>query len=578
MNVMQPSLADANMIETKLVNLDQQRERQHAIDYIKKVIPNWRDLILDDVSENDLHFNGYSGGVDSSVCGLVVALFNPSISLIGICTDSGDEPKCLPSILDRISYLTGQKIVTIQKATLYGKIDENKYLPSPKSRWCTAAIKIKPWEEYISDHFQKVQENSDPSKPIRIFGYAGIRWDERDRSGAIDIKGVSTVLPLIKAKVTREQVCDIASELGLMSGTYFRGRSRSGCQSCMFQSLQEWVSLHMWDPKHFNKALSVEKMHEAIVARLSEDADVGVKDKHWYTLYPMGALLTQSKRSFETNNIWGGIERRDDLGKITWDFEPEKVSKKSRKQTKSKTNSVEEQFDLFGDGVVDASNGHSASIVSLNSLSTVSKSPANQIEEGEVLLYVAIEHYKHPHLGAFGGDDLHGVYGSRLVSYSTTQGGLVRQLHSYYYHRALASRTAWNSIEHYDAESHITTVQIKFPKGIIPKIDYSTFEGVFGWAQGRSLLEIKHKVSWINRVCELYACRQIVQRAKQTGRRSRLVSDAKATIQSYVDAGSPSFGEVVAIGHYRPKPIEERTIIDSYDENLGTVKCFMCSM
>ncbi|OEE37293.1 hypothetical protein A1QO_04095 [Vibrio genomosp. F10 str. ZF-129] len=558
---------DTQSIPLSNFEAERLKHRQAAIDYIKLVIPNWQDLIISDVEEDSIHFCGYSGGVDSSVTGLCLALFNPNLNLIGIMTDTGDEPISVPEILDTIEYLTGHKIVVIQDDSLYGRIEENGYLPSPKSRWCTKVLKIDPWIKYITNNFLSSVSEEGGRK---VYAYAGIRYDERDRSGIVDIDGIETIHPLIRAKVNREQVCDIAAQFNVLGSTYYRGRSRSGCESCMYQTYQEWISLLIWNRKKYFKAASVEKVPQPILDRYKYDDSFCVKDMGFYTLYPISSIVRDEKSSFEVNTIFNTVERQDDKGKITWDYKPKPPTKK--KKEKAKTGTAEVQFDLLGGLPVE----EDISPVEVEPIEVIKGS--NIIIEDEVTLYVAVEHYRNKLMNMIGNDELNSIWQSRLISYSTAVSGLTKQLHGYSYHRAMASRTAWDSVEQYDEESHISILMIKFPKGIIPKVDYQSFEKVFTWKYGRSLVEQAHIVSWINRVCDLERSKEIVRLSKVNKRRTQLTKMCEKTVANHVAAGSPNFGTVIGVGHYRPKVIEERSIDDSYDEDQNSVRCFMCSM
>lgn len=551
--------------------------RAWAIDVIKRVIPNWENIQIDTSNPNSIHFLGMSGGVDSSVLAACLALLFPEVNWKAIFCDTGDEPCSVPVLLDWIEELTGMSIARVHEDDLYERIEGNGYLPSPVTRWCTATLKIAPWSRYIKDNFIQSSEGSTP-----VFAYSGLRYDERDRIGIIGIKGVTTVHPFIAEDVAvdRQQVCEIGAELNLLNSSYYRGRSRSGCMSCPYQTAQEWLSLLTWHPKNFNKAASVEKMPQYLLDRFKVERDFCVKDKGFYNLYPMSAIVRDSKATLEVHNIFNGIERVDEEGRITWDYEP-LVNKQSGRKRKSKpkvVKSSEDQLDMFGGMLIPEEQG----VASTESSETSDEVNSNEvIVEQETTLFVAFEHYKSETMTmfSFGEDPLQSVWQSRLITYSTSKGGITRSLHGYYYHRAMSSSSAWRDIEHYDRESHITVVQISFPAGIIPKIHFDNIEEHhFGWAQGRCLAQMKYTVAWINRVCEVYCAKNIVSFAQRVGKRTKLVHDCMAVLDEYRQGGSPNIGTIVGLGHYRPKPLEQRTIDDSYDENIKTLKCFACSM
>lgn len=539
----------------RVIEPEQNQMYRDALKIVDQYLPNWNYEIPNEHEKDTAYFMGLSGGVDSAVLGLVMALKHPNINFYYLFTDTGVEPKECFTLLDHMETLLNIKVIRIKDGDLVELINSNGYLPSPRTRWCTAKLKIKPWENYIKENFLK--------KYATVVTFAGIRFDERDRAGAVPINNVITAHPFVNQKVNREIVCRIGAQLGLINSSYYRGRSRSGCFCCFFMSKQELVSLHEWDAKSFKIARELEKIDDDLLERLDSDITFPVSNYGFYTLYPRSHLLTNGKNTLEVNNIFGSVERTDVVGKIQWDYEPVTIQQPKKLKVKEKISS-DEQVDMFG--FLDDENieiHDDLDITYLNKEAT--------IEEREVTLFVAIEHYQNTLATMLGGD---GVWQSRLVTYSTTTAGLTKALHGYSYHRSMAAFTAWSSIEHYEEESHITVISINFPKGIIPKINYGKN---YGWVQGRSYAEVSQNIRWIQRACEIFQSNKIIKDAQISGRKTRLVQDAEKTIKNYKKIGSPNVGTITGIGHYRPKPIENR-LDDSYDEQLTTVRCAICSL
>jgi 3'-phosphoadenosine 5'-phosphosulfate sulfotransferase (PAPS reductase)/FAD synthetase len=126
------------------------------------------------------------------------------------------------------------------------------FLPSPRSRWCTGVLKIKPFEQYVGNN--------------KVYSYIGIRSDE-DREGYIPKKppkfserpNIIPVYPFKDDGVTLSDVKGVLSDSGLGLPDYYRWRSRSGCFFCFYQQIGEWQGLIEHHPELFEKAKSYEK-------------------------------------------------------------------------------------------------------------------------------------------------------------------------------------------------------------------------------------------------------------------------------------------------------------------------------
>jgi|LFRM01.2.fsa_nt_gb hypothetical protein len=122
------------------------------------------------------------------------------------------------------------------------------YLPSPRMRWCTELLKLRPFEQYVGD---------DP-----VISYIGIRYDEAnpDRKGYISHKpNVEARYPFVDAQMGMRDIERLLEESGLGMPDYYRWRSRSGCYFCFFQQRIEWVGLLENHPDLFECAAQYEK-------------------------------------------------------------------------------------------------------------------------------------------------------------------------------------------------------------------------------------------------------------------------------------------------------------------------------
>jgi 3'-phosphoadenosine 5'-phosphosulfate sulfotransferase (PAPS reductase)/FAD synthetase len=122
------------------------------------------------------------------------------------------------------------------------------FLPSAQVRWCTRALKIEPFEDYVGD------------EPARL--YVGIRADEH-REGYISTKpNIKAVFPFKEHGITKQDVFRILDDSGVGLPDYYEWRTRSGCYFCFFQRKSEWVGLYEEHPDLFELAQTYEKPDE----------------------------------------------------------------------------------------------------------------------------------------------------------------------------------------------------------------------------------------------------------------------------------------------------------------------------
>ncbi|MEZ8733868.1 hypothetical protein [Vibrio sp. 10N.239.312.D08] len=538
-----------------------------ANEVVDKYVPNWS-YELPDYDDEDVHYLvGISGGVDSSALAACLAAKHQQAIKEGritfLFTDTGNEPDSCHNILDRLEELFGIEVIRLNEETLSGVIDENGgFLPSARSRWCTGRLKIKPWENFLKENFL--------SKGKRIVGFSGVRWDERQRAGVFGVDGVDSAFPFVDERVERAAVCSVASELQLMNNAYVHGRSRSGCEWCFFMSKQELISLSVWNPKSFREGMAKEKIAEHVLERLTADK-LKTPANGFYANYPQSALITNGKHTFEVTDILGNTDRSDKVGSVSWDFRRTKSNATKRKSKKSH----EDQLDMFSAFVVEEEEAQSNFDSEKESTSDVKstkkeKPEVSKITEEEVTLYVGVECYKHDLMTMFGGGN-NGVWQQRLITFSRTLGGLSRSLSGYHYHRQMASRAYFTDENDYNNQSHITVIAIQFPAGVIPKIEYGADS--YSWASDRSWAEISHTVRAIERACEYNVQFDVIQ----SGKKGRDREYANYFMEKYAEDGCPDLGELVGLGHFRPKPVSE-SVFDSYDEDMETVRCAICSI
>ncbi len=194
------------------------------------------------------HVLGLSGGKDSAALAIYIKDHYPQLheKMEYFFSDTGAELQEVYDFLEKMEAYLGKEIVRLSSGRDFEhwlKI-HNDYLPSPRQRWCTRVMKIRPFEAYVGN---------DP-----VITYIGIRADE-DREGYISHKEtIKAVFPFIEDGLLRDDIFQILEDsVGIPE--YYKWRSRSGCYFCFFQRQDEWLGLKRNHPNLFEKAVRIEK-------------------------------------------------------------------------------------------------------------------------------------------------------------------------------------------------------------------------------------------------------------------------------------------------------------------------------
>jgi len=137
------------------------------------------------------HVLGISGGKDSTALAIYLKQKYPSLDLEYYFCDTGKELPETYKLLKDLRIFLGKEIKLLKAApdspkdpfdhfmTLFGG-----YIPSSNVRWCTAKLKLEPFEQFVGN---------DP-----VVSYVGIRGDE-DREGYISKKeNIQSIFPFRK--------------------------------------------------------------------------------------------------------------------------------------------------------------------------------------------------------------------------------------------------------------------------------------------------------------------------------------------------------------------------------------------
>jgi 3'-phosphoadenosine 5'-phosphosulfate sulfotransferase (PAPS reductase)/FAD synthetase len=211
------------------------------------------------------HIVNISGGKDSAALAIYLKQNYPQIPAEYVFCDTKCELPETYDFLDRLETLLGHEIVRINAFSILRIPEKDRnpfdiylnemysgFLPSPRSRWCTGALKIKPLEKYLEG--------------TTAFSYIGIRGDEQ-RDGYQGKKppvfsqkaNIIPVYPFKDDQIGIEDVKDLLANSGLGLPDYYKWRSRSGCYFCFYQQVGEWQGLKENHPELFEKAKEYEK-------------------------------------------------------------------------------------------------------------------------------------------------------------------------------------------------------------------------------------------------------------------------------------------------------------------------------
>lgn len=198
------------------------------------------------------HVLGLSGGKDSSALALYTREKYPEIDFEYFFTDTGKELPEVYEYLDMLEGFLGKPVLRLNGQHFdYWLVKANGFLPSPKNRWCTAYMKLKPFEDWLKPWIEE---------GIEIRSYVAIRSDEEYREAYLSkYPNLKVVMPFQDDHINKEGVFEILKSSGIGIPKYYKWRSRSGCTFCFFQQKIEWVRLLEHHPEAFEEAKAYEK-------------------------------------------------------------------------------------------------------------------------------------------------------------------------------------------------------------------------------------------------------------------------------------------------------------------------------
>lgn len=199
------------------------------------------------------HILGISGGRDSASLAVYMRQHRPELALEYFFTDTGKELPEVYSFLDKLEGFLGKPIQRLNPDRDFDFwLDEyGNFLPSPRTRWCTRQLKLRPLEQWLK---------ADLEAGTTIHSYVAIRADEPSREGyQATHPNMRVHFPLRDAGIDRAGVLEILDQSDVGEPEYYQWRSRSGCTFCFYQQKIEWVRLAENHPDRFAEAVDYEK-------------------------------------------------------------------------------------------------------------------------------------------------------------------------------------------------------------------------------------------------------------------------------------------------------------------------------
>lgn len=202
---------------------------------------------------SEKHVLGLSGGRDSAALAVFMRQTRADLDIDYFFTDTGKE---LPEVYEFIGRLEGFLGKPVRRLNPDRDFDfwlaeYGHFLPSPRTRWCTRQLKLRPFERWIKP---------DLDAGTNVYSYVAIRADEPERSGYNPTQANLQIrFPFRDHGIDKAGVHDLLESSGLGLPTYYSWRTRSGCTFCFFQQKIEWVRLKEEHPDAFEEAKAYEK-------------------------------------------------------------------------------------------------------------------------------------------------------------------------------------------------------------------------------------------------------------------------------------------------------------------------------
>ena len=220
----------------------------------------------------DRHILGLSGGKDSAALAIFMKQERPEMDVEYFFTDTGHELPEVYAFLDKLESVlqipierlkpdigetNGKRNEAFAEGSSeqltpfkYWFIQNNHFLPSFQSRWCTVNMKLRPFEKWIQSTLEEGGA---------VTSYIAIRADE-NREGYKPVnENIKVQFPFVEAGIDKQGVINLLEKSGVGLPDYYKWRSRSGCTFCFYQQKIEWVRLKENHPVRYEEAKKYEQ-------------------------------------------------------------------------------------------------------------------------------------------------------------------------------------------------------------------------------------------------------------------------------------------------------------------------------
>ncbi len=187
------------------------------------------------------HIGAISGGKDSVAMAVLLKETHPEINFTWVCTPTGNEPPEWFAHMRKLRSIIGPIIPIMYPGGLDSLIQKWNALPNWRQRWCTRALKIEPFAEFLM-------------KAGEATFYVGLRADEEQREGGDyqQVPGVEMRFPL------REAGMGLGEVLSFLAERNIEIPRRTDCMLCFFQRLIEWWELWKNNPEAYQQGVEYE--------------------------------------------------------------------------------------------------------------------------------------------------------------------------------------------------------------------------------------------------------------------------------------------------------------------------------
>ena len=188
----------------------------------------------------------FSGGVESTT---MVAMFHKVAT--PVFTDTGWEHDELYKQIERVESHFGIEVIRVKRKdgiTLPQYIEQQKFYPSFKARFCTRMFKIEPMDDFLAD-----------KTPCEIM--IGLNAEEAEkRTGNFGLqKGVTYSYPLLELGINRAACVAFLKDLGLLP-QFPEYMKRGGCVGCFYKSKREYAAMAKQSPAEADSIAELEEL------------------------------------------------------------------------------------------------------------------------------------------------------------------------------------------------------------------------------------------------------------------------------------------------------------------------------